>query len=171
MSRIGSAQTQRRFGFQNKALQEEAIVRRREAARQRNEFWDSTSKYLNRYQSQNERFELWSSDEMVKKSEEAFRKSKLAETRRSNLMRRRHLLRAKLDAEESENLEKMRKLPIGQTKTQSLKDVRKEYEKMKLQRMEENQKEADEKMLQHWRINNPEYRQLQCKKRYILVDR
>jgi len=171
MSRIGSAQTQRRFGFQNKALQEEAIVRRREAARQRNEFWDSTSKYLNRYQSQNERFELWSSDEMVKKSEEAFRKSKLAETRRSNLMRRRHLLRAKLDAEESENLEKMRKLPIGQTKTQSLKDVRKEYEKMKLQRMEENQKEADEKMLQHWRINNPEYRQLQCKKRFEMVQK
>ena len=83
-------------------------------------------------------------------------KSKLAETRRSNLMRRRHHLRAKLDAEESENLEKMRKLPIGQTKTQtSLKDVRKEYEKMKLQRMEENQKEADEKMLQH--LNLPPF--------------
>merc|ERR1712018_341716 len=80
--------------------------------------------------------------------------------------------RAKLDAEESENLEKMRKLPIGQTKTQtSLKDVRKEYEKMKLQRMEENQKEADEKMLQHWRINNPEYRQLQCKKRFEMVQK
>jgi len=172
-SRIGSAQRRgQMFGFQHKALQEEAIVRRREAARQRNEFWDSTSKYFGRYHTQNERFELWSSDEMVKKSEEAFRKSKLAETRRSNLLRRRHQLRVKLDAEESENLEKIRKLPIGQTKTQpSLKDVRKEYEKMKLQRMEENQKEADEKMLQHWRINNPEYRQLQCKKRFEMVQK
>ena len=81
-------------------------------------------------------------------------------------MRRRHQLKVKLELEESENLEKIRKLPIGRTKSQpSLKDVRKEYEKMKLQRMEENQKEADEKMLQYWRINNPEYRQLQCKKR------
>jgi len=63
-------------------------------------------------------------------------------------------------------------LPIGRTKSQpSLKDVRKEYEKMKLQRMEENQKEADEKMLQHWRINNPEYRQLQCKKRFEMVQK
>ena len=166
-SRIGSAQRRgQMFGFQSKALQEEAIVRRREAARQRSEFWDSTSKYFDRYHNQNERFELWSSDEMVKKSEEAYRKSKLAETRRSNLMRRRHQLKVKLELEESENLEKIRKLPIGRTKSQpSLKDVRKEYEKMKLQRMEENQKEADEKMLQHWRINNPEYRQLQCKKR------
>ena len=154
------------FGFQSAALKEEAIVRRREAGRQRSEFWDSTSKYFDRYQHQSERFELWSSDEMVRKSEEAYRKSKLAETRRSNLMRRRHQLKAKLEEEESENLEKIRKLPIGRTRVQpALKDVRKEYEKMKLHRMEENQKEADEKMLQHWRINNPEYRQLQCKKR------
>ena len=166
-SRIGSAQRRGQiFGFQHKAHHEEAIVRRREAARQKNEFWDSTAKYFGRYQTSNERFELWQSDEMVKKSEEAYRKSKLAETRRSNLLRRRNLLRAKLDAEEGENLEKIRKLPIGQTKSQpSLKDVRKEYEKLKLQRMEENQKESDEKMAQHWRINNPEYRQLQCKKR------
>ena len=49
-SRIGSAQRRgQMFGFQSKALQEEAIVRRREASRQRNEFWDTTSKYFERY--------------------------------------------------------------------------------------------------------------------------
>ena len=48
-SRIGSAQRRGQFGFQSKALQEEAIVRRREASRQRNEFWDETSKYFDRY--------------------------------------------------------------------------------------------------------------------------
>ena len=48
-SRIGSAQRRGQFGFQSKALQEEAIVRRREASRQRNEFWDTTSKYFDRY--------------------------------------------------------------------------------------------------------------------------
>jgi len=171
-SRIGSAQRRGQFGFQSKALQEEAIVRRREASRQRNEFWDTTSKYFDRYHSQNERFELLSSDKMVKKSEEAYRKSKLAESRRSNLMRRRHQLRAKLDAEETENLEKIRKMPIGSSKSQpTLKDVRNEYEKLKDQRMAENQKDSDEKMLQHWRINNPEYRQLQCKKRFEMVQK
>lgn len=171
-SRIGSAQRRGQFAFQSKALQEEAIVRRREASRQRNEFWDTTSKYFERYHSQNERFELLSSDKMVKKSEEAYRKSKLAESRRSNLMRRRHQLRAKLDAEETENLEKIKKMPIGTSKSQpSLKDVRNEYEKLKEQRMAENQKDSDEKMLQHWRINNPEYRQLQCKKRFEMVQK
>ena len=45
--------------------------------------------------SQNERFEILSSDKMVKKSEEAYRKSKLAESRRSNLLRRRHQLRSR----------------------------------------------------------------------------
>ena len=48
-SRIGSAQRRGQFAFQSKALQEEAIVRRREASRQRNEFWDTTSKYFDRY--------------------------------------------------------------------------------------------------------------------------
>ena len=48
-SRIGSAQRRGQFAFQSKALQEEAIVRRREASRQRNEFWDTTSKYFERY--------------------------------------------------------------------------------------------------------------------------
>ena len=61
-------------------------------------------------------------------------------------------------------------MPIGSSKSQpTLKDVRNEYEKLKEQRMAENQKDSDEKMLQHWRINNPEYRQLQCKKRYAFT--
>jgi hypothetical protein len=69
-----------------------------------------------------------------------------------------------------ENLEKIKKMPIGSSKSQpTLKDVRNEYEKLKEQRMAENQKDSDEKMLQHWRINNPEYRQLQCKKRYAFT--
>ena len=170
-SRVGSASRRRNhmFGLNHKALREEAIVRKREIGRMKNEFWDSTAKYFDRLHTQNERFSLWNSDEMAKKSEEAFRKSKMAETRRSNLLGRRTKLRNKLEAEESRDLENIRKIPVGAQK--SLKSVREEYEKMKMKRMEEQQKEAEEKMLQHWRINNPEYRQVQCQKRYEMVQK
>ena len=60
-------------------------------------------------------------------------------------------------------------MPLKAQKT--LKDVREEYEQLKVQRMEEQQKEAEEKMLQHWKINNPEYRELQCKKRFEMVQK
>lgn len=148
------------YGLNHKAAQEEAIVRRREIARIKNEYWHSTANYFDRLQNQNQRFTFWTSDEAVKKSEEAFRKAKLAETRRANLLSRRNKLRTKLEAEEVEDLDKIRKIPLGISAQKSLRDVRQEYEKMKLQRMEEQQKEAEEKMLQHWRINNPEYREV-----------
>merc|ERR1712045_657408 len=53
----------------------------------------------------------------------------------------------------------------------SLKDVRTEYEEMKLKRIEEEDKEAEEKMVHHWKINNPDYRELQCKKRFEMVQK
>ena len=34
-------------------------------------------------------------------------------------------------------------------------------------RYERQQKDAEEKMLQHWRINNPEFRELQFKTRQV----
>jgi ribosomal protein L22 len=61
--------------------------------------------------------------------------------------------------EEKVNQDMIRKMPTG-TKRKSLKNVREEYEAMRMQRMEEQQKEAEEKMVQHWRINNPEYREV-----------
>lgn len=77
-------------------------------------------------------------------------------------MSRRNKLQRKLSDEDAYDLERIRKIPIGKAGSQkSLKDVREEYEKMKQQRMEEQQKEAEEKMLQHWRINNPEYREVE----------
>lgn len=74
------------FGLNHKALQEEAIVRKREMARIKNEYWKSTSSYFDRYQSQAERFNLWSSDEMAKKRWEFYIKN-------SDVKRRKMLLK------------------------------------------------------------------------------
>ncbi len=92
-------------------------------------------------------------------SEEAFRKARLAETRRENLLSRRGKLKVKLEAEEKADLEQLRKMPAGVAR-KSLKDVREEYERMRMERIEAEQKEAEERMLQHWKINNPEYREV-----------
>lgn len=145
-------------------------MRRREAGRLKNEFWQSTAKYFDRLHDQNEKFQKWNSPEMAQKSEEAYKKSKLAESRRANLLSRRAKLRAMLEKEEREYLDQMRQLPPGK-KRQSFKDVKAEYEQMKERRMQEQQKEAEEKMLQHWKINNPDFRELQCKKRYEMVQK
>merc|ERR1711962_1140342 len=47
----------------------------------------------------------------------------------------------------------------------TLHDLRNDYERLQAQRYERQQKDAEEKMLQHWRINNPEFRELQFKTR------
>lgn len=74
-------------------------------------------------------------------------------------MTRRARLRNKLETEDKKNLKELRKLPTSKTQ-RSLKDVQAQYEEMRLHRMEEQQKESEEKMLQHWRLNNPEYREV-----------
>jgi hypothetical protein len=69
-SRHGSANHQRRgqlFASNHKQIHEEAMVRRREAGRMRDEFWKSTSHYFDRLHQQNEKFEHWSSPEMAEK--------------------------------------------------------------------------------------------------------
>jgi len=55
--------------------------------------------------------------------------------------------------------------------TKSLYDLRNDYERLQFLRFERQQKEAEEKMLQHWRINNPDYRELQFKKRQEMVQK
>ena len=42
----------------------------------------------------------------------------------------------------------------------SLYDLRDDYERLQSLRFERQQKEAEEKMLQHWRINNPDFREV-----------
>ena len=47
----------------------------------------------------------------------------------------------------------------------TLHDLRNDYERLQDLRYQRQHAEAEEKMLQHWRINNPEFRELQFKKR------
>ena len=42
----------------------------------------------------------------------------------------------------------------------SIYDLRDDYERLQHLRFERQQKESEEKMLQHWRINNPDYREV-----------
>ena len=87
-SRHGSAsrrQPLHLFGLNHNAQREEAIVRRRENQRMKDEFWKSTANYFDRVHNSSERFASWNSPEMIKKSEEAYRKAKMAENRKSNL--------------------------------------------------------------------------------------
>ena len=68
--RIHSAVSTTSSSFNPRAQQwrmEEAASRRREAATRDLEYWTHTSKYFDTLQKQNDRFEAWSSEDILKK--------------------------------------------------------------------------------------------------------
>lgn len=66
-SRQGLAGKHRNPLFGQRAQREEAIVRRRENERMKNEFWFSTAKYFGQIHNQTERFSQWTSPDSIKK--------------------------------------------------------------------------------------------------------
>lgn len=53
----------------------------------------------------------------------------------------------------------------------NIRDLRDEYERLQQRRFERQQQEVEEKMLQHYQINNPDFRELQFKTRQALVQK
>ena len=83
------------------------------------------------------------------------------EAKREERIARRHLemenRRKEFEEEQKLNRKSQRTRAAN---TKSLYDLRNDYERLQFLRFERQQKEAEEKMLQHWRINNPDYREV-----------
>ena len=101
-------------------------------------------------------------------SQEAYAKVKYAvtdeESKREERIERRNLemesARKEFEAELKLNRTSQRaRASVGK----SLYDLRNDYERLQSLRYERQQKEAEEKMLQHWRINNPDFREVEFK--------
>ena len=135
---------------------EQHILRKREAELARTAFWSQTSSYFSSLARQSERYNQLTSQEVTKASLEATTKEADRERRRQNLLVRRNRLAALLEAEKTALQEELDLLPAGTEKPVS--DLRAEREKMRREREEVLRKEAELKMLQHWKINNPGFR-------------
>ena len=148
------------------------MARRRDAEARKLQFWQHTSKYFNAINASNDRFKQWNSDEMKQKSEDAYnRESNLAadaEAKREERLVRRNIMmdeaRREFEAEMRLNRTSRHARATAPPRS-TLHDLRNDYERLQAQRYERQQKDAEEKMLQHWRINNPEFRELQFKTR------
>jgi len=154
----------------------EMALSRQQAGVREKEYWTHTSNYFQSLAQQNDRFNALNSSELRQKSQDAYAKIKHSatdeEAKREERIARRHLEMENRRKEFEEELKLNRKSQRTRAaNTKSLYDLRNDYERLQFLRFERQQKEAEEKMLQHWRINNPDYRELQFKKRQEMVQR
>ena len=152
----GSSRPQVYLPKSGKEFLEQHILRKREAEVARTAFWSQTSQYFSSVARQSERFNQLTSQEVTKTSLEATNREADRERRRQNLLGRRNRLAALLEAESAALQAELELLPAGTEKPVS--DLRAEREKMRKEREEVLRKEAELKMLQHWKINNPAFR-------------
>ena len=138
-----------------KEFLEQHILRKREAEVKRSAYWTQTSDYFGRLARQSERYNQLTSPEVTRTSLEASSREADTERRKQNLLGRRQRLKALLAAENEEYQAEMDRLPSG---SKPITDLRLEREKMRKEREEVMKKEAELKMLQHWKINNSQFR-------------
>ena len=89
---------------------------------------------------------------------DAYFKSKQLEDLKTNLLVRRQRLKELLHKEAKQFEEELALLKNGNRPR--LNQLRSVKEVMMREKMEEQKREAEEKMLQHWKINNPEFREV-----------
>ena len=109
-------------------------------------------------------------------------KAREMELRKANLESRRARLKKLLSDEAEEHREEMRRLAAsggaaarakaGQREgAMSVEGLRAKREALAEARRAEQRKEADEKMLQHWKLNNPDFRQVREPNHDYIIDR
>ena len=86
-------------------------------------------------------------------------KERQKELRRANLESRRERLRKLLSDEAEQHREQMRRGTAAAVAS-SADELRAKRAVLAEARRDEQRKEADEKMLQHWKLNNPDFRQV-----------
>ena len=136
---------------------EQHILRKREAEEARSVYWNKTSDYYSAVARQSERYNQLTSQEVTKASLEATNKETEKERRKQNLLVRRNRLKVLYEEERATLQLELDRLPAGTERP--IKDLRAEREKRRREREEVLRKEAELKMLQHWKINNPGFRE------------
>ena len=130
---------------------EQHILRRREEEVARSAYWNKTSDYYSQMARQSERYNLLTSQEVTKASLEASSKEAERDRRKQNLLVRRNRLKVLYEEERAALQLELDSLPPGTERPIT--------EKMRKEREEVLRKEAELKMLQHWKINNPGFRE------------
>lgn len=146
---------------------ENHIIKKREDERRKFDFWNDVTKNNGRIFHQNRKFAELTSEEAHQASLASFKKARDVEARKAGLLGRRARLRALLDAEKEELEKELREMPDGVVRGE--RDFKSDLERLRKDKEEEQRKEAELKMLKHWKINNPQFRELESKKHEVLV--
>ena len=90
----------------------------------------------------------------------SYYKTKEAESRRANLLARRERLKQLLSSDQAMYDREIEAMATTRGPGIAITDLRAAREAMRQEREQEMKKEAEEKMLQHWKLNNPEFREV-----------
>jgi len=146
---------------------EHHILKKREDERRKFDFWSDVTKNNGRIFHQNRKFNELTSEEAHQASLASYKKARDVEARKAGLLGRRARLRELLDGEKEELEKELREMPGKQVTRE--RDFKSDLERLRRDKEEEQKKEAELKMLQHWKINNPQFRELESKKHEVLV--
>jgi len=146
---------------------EQHILKKREAEVKRATYWGETSDYYSKVAQQSERYNGLTSQEARRASLEASSKEKDREKRKEGLLGRKNKLKVLYAQEKEMYQEELERLPSGVKPP--ITDMRSLQEKMRREREEVMKKEAEIKMLQHWKINNPRFREAESSRNSLMV--
>jgi len=165
-SRGSSARREVYIPRSQKEYLEQHILKKRESEVKRAAYWSETSDYYSKVAQQSERYNGLTSQEMRRASLEASSKEKERERRKEGLLGRRNKLKVLYGREKEKYQEELEALPSDMRPIDDMRNLR---EKMRKERENTMKKEAELKMLQHWKINNPRFREAESSRNSLIV--
>ena len=103
----------------------------------------------------------------------AHNKQKQLESCQSHVLVRRERLRQLLARDNEQYEAELRSMPIQERSSSqrpTIEELREAKERMRRERMEQQEKAANEKMLQHWKLNNPDFREVGSEIKSSVID-
>ncbi|XP_040578646.1 trichoplein keratin filament-binding protein [Lepeophtheirus salmonis] len=146
-----------------KEFLEEFYIRRRENKAREHEFWSHTSNYFNKAERESKKWDRLEMCSVV--SEKTHRESQRREIQKAQLLVRRERLKKLLTNEAKSFEEELLSLP----RTGVMEGLRDERQFLRALKEQESRENARLKMEQHWKLNNPEFRELTTKKHRSMV--
>ncbi|KAK3611704.1 hypothetical protein CHS0354_034375 [Potamilus streckersoni] len=142
-----------------KDLYEQAIVKRRNHDVDFRQKWANAANYFHKSDVSASKQKAWESEALKKDSFDVYKKEKDKEEKRQNLERRRLKLAQMLKNERTRYEAELK--GYSPDNYSRLEDMKERVDTLRSAREEKRKQIAEEKIYEHWRINNPDLRRLE----------
>jgi len=157
------------FELKRSNFNEEVLRKRHTTDYERSERWSSASKYFNKTNVNSMQHNSWTSDRSYNSSLSAFTRqqqnsAESQEDKKQRLKDRQVKLSQILTEEKSHLEEELKQLRLsGDNNANTVEGLKSRADTLRSAREDNRKKIAEEKLYEHWRVNNPELRQLESR--------